>query len=40
LLDDLLPLPLAVRLMGVTLSGFEAAEAPPPVEGGGQMVLF
>lgn len=40
LLDDMLPLPLPVRLMGMTLSGFEPVEAPPPVEGGGQMVLF
>ncbi|WDF71953.1 DNA polymerase IV [Novosphingobium sp. KACC 22771] len=40
LLDNLLPLPLAVRLMGLTLSGFEAVEAPAPVAGGQQMVLF
>ncbi len=43
LLDDMLPLRLPVRLMGLTLSGFEGgadkAEAPPPAQHG-QMALF
>ncbi len=43
LLDDVLPLPLPVRLMGLTLSGFDGgadkAEAPPPAQHG-QMALF
>lgn len=42
LLDDLLPLPLPVRLMGMTLSGFEAPEVPVVAEvgAGRQMDLF
>lgn len=41
LLDDVLPLPLPVRLMGLTLSGFDAPAAPAaPAPDGGQMALF
>jgi len=42
LLDNVLPLPLPVRLMGLTLSGFDASSpgAAPPVPDGGQMALF
>ena len=41
LLDDVLPLPLPVRLMGLTLSGFDAPATPvAPAPDGGQMALF
>ena len=42
LLDELLPLPLAVRLMGLTLSSLESGNpaVAAPVSGGGQLSLF